>query len=140
MSEDWINTAKSRSEMSEIDDLTINFLKDKEEIENTFLEICKPLEGLYKIEINKNNYSITICDKTYILDIKEYVISILYGSKTDTSYRYYQKFTVFEDKGIKMYTYASRRTSDEEQFLLKSTLNYKRILNNLMDRAIINKR
>ena len=129
--EDWQNKAKSLSEKEEEKEemikTKINFLDDKDEIQNAFYEICKPLEGIYKIEFN------TI----YKLDIKEHVISILYGKVYPS--RFHQKFVVSEnDIGEKSFHYETIRNVEDEYYLFKIHLCYKDILNELMNRAIKN--
>lgn len=141
--EDWQNKAKSLSEKEEEKEemikTKINFLDDKDEIQNAFSEICKPLEGLYQIEFNKKDSSITICNTIYKLDIKEHVISILYGKVYPS--RFHQKFVVSEnDIGEKSFHYETIRNVEDEYYLFKIHLCYKDILNELMNRAIKNKR
>lgn len=133
MLENWQRKATMLSEMEEFDTVEVNFLDHKEEIQNAFFEICKPLEGLYHIELDKEKTSITICGKTYTLNIKEDTISIIYES------HYEQKFIIFKDNnGVKKYRYAHRVTLDEEMYLSQYTLNYKSILNTLMNNAFQN--
>lgn len=108
----------------------INFLEQKASILQAFKEICKPLEGIDGIEIG--NSCIKINGIVYRLVIESKEIMIIWEIRNPLrNLQAKSSFMINENNFFQYFYDISNRTALKP--LLDKDLNYKEILNNLMN-------
>lgn len=133
--ERWQKKVYDMVEREKVISSEIDFTKDEEEIKNAFFNICKPIEELDEVELDKEKMSFSIMGKEYTLCIEKNSIGIQY---TRGQYQKKQVFMIDEDRQNfeKNYSYHDSNRQGQYMSLEDLYFNYEDILNELMNEII----